>query len=341
MLLSLIALARVRVEGSSAMRGPRILAVLAAVGVLAPAVGQWAVTPTGKRANAVKLNTQRIEQLTAAKGTWSEQEDVFKVSLPRGDIAATVAGVKMSVPMGLGGWAAFKKVGDQCMVMGDNVMLEDQVNPVMSVALGSGLEVTALHNHFMWDAPRIVFMHVGGMGDEETLAAAIGKVFAEIRRTAGSKSQTPKLEIDTSKSVIDGKKIEGILGHKGEPQGGGIFKVTIGRTITMHGHEVGNMMGVNTWASFAGTDDKAVVDGDFMMTEAELQPVLKALRGAGINIVAIHNHMTFEQPRAMFLHFWGVGSTADLAKGIKAALDAQAAVKTAPAGGMEGMTAKH
>ena len=298
----------------------------------------WSAQVYGQQA---KLDTARIEQLTGAKGTFDEKEGVFKVGLPRGDIAATVAGVKMSVPMGLGGWAAFKRVGGQCMVMGDNVMLEDQVNSVMSVALDNGLQVTALHNHFMWDAPRIMFMHIGGMGDEENLAAAVGKVFAEIRRTAGGKGQTPKLEIDTSKSVINSKEIEDILGHKGEPQGGGIFKVTIGRTITMHGHEVGNMMGVNTWASFAGTDDKAVVDGDFMMTEAELQPVLKALRGAGVNIVAIHNHMTFEQPRAMFLHFWGVGSTADLAKGIKAALDAQAAVKTAPAGGMEGMTAKH
>ncbi len=284
-----------------------------------------------------KLDTARIEQLTGAKGTFDEKEGVFKVGLPRGDITATVAGVKMSVPMGLGGWAAFKKVGDQCMVMGDNVMLEDQVNSVMSVALDNGLEVTALHNHFLWDAPRIMFMHIGGMGEEEKLAAAVGKVFAEIRRTAGGKGQTPRLEIDTSQSAIEGKKIEDILGHKGEPQSGGIFKVTIGRTITMHGYEVGNMMGVNTWASFAGTDDKAVVDGDFVMTEAELQPVLKALRGAGINIVAIHNHMTFEQPRAMFLHFWGVGSTTDLAQGLKAALNAQAAVKAAPAKEMKDM----
>jgi phosphotransferase system IIB component len=271
-----------------------------------------------------KLDTARIEQRTGAKGTFEEKEGVFKVSLPRSDIAATVAGVKMSVPMGLGGWAAFKKVGDQCMVMGDNVMLEDQVNPVMSVALDNGLEVTALHNHFMWDAPRIMFMHIGGMGDEARLAVAVGKVFAKIRETSGGKGETPTLDIDASKSTIDGKKIESILGAKGEAQPGGVFKVTIGRTIRMHGSEVGNMMGINTWASFAGSDEKAVTDGDFVMTEQELQPVLKALRGAGINIVAIHNHMTFEQPRAMFLHFWGVGPTTQLAAGIKAALNTQA-----------------
>jgi len=276
-----------------------------------------------------KLDTARIEQLTGAKGTFDEKEGVFKVGLPRGDIAATVAGVKMSVPMGLGGWAAFQPCEHGAMVMGDNVLLEDQVNPVMSVALDSGLEVTALHNHFLWDSPRIMFMHIGGMGDPDKLAAAVGKVFAKIKATAGGKGETPKLDIDASKSTIDGKKIEEILGHKGDPQAGGIFKVTIGRTISMHDHEVGNMMGINTWASFAGSDDKAVCDGDFVMTEGELQPVLKTLRGAGINIVAIHNHMTFEQPRAVFLHFWGVGSTADLAKGLKAALDTQA--KRAPA----------
>ena len=144
---------------------------------------------------------------------------------------------------------------------------------------------------------------------------------------AGAQTHTEakpgKLDIDASKSAIDGKKIEEILGHKGDGQPGGVFKVTIGRTIKMHDHEVGNMMGINTWASFAGSDDQAVCDGDFVMTEQELQPVLKALRGAGINIVAIHNHMTFEQPRAMFLHFWGIGSTTDLAKGLEAALDAQ------------------
>ncbi len=270
-----------------------------------------------------KLDTARIEQLTDAKGTFDEKEGVFKVSLPRGDIAATVAGVKMSVPMGLGGWAAFKKVGGQCMAMGDNVLLEDQVNTVMSVALENGLEVTALHNHFMWDAPRIMFMHIGGTGDEAKLAAAVGKVFAEIGRTADSKGQSPKLEIDTSKSVIDGKRIEEILGHKGESLAGGVFKVTIGRTTKMHGQVVGNTMGINTWAAFAGSDDKAVVDGDFAMYEPELQNVLKALRAANINIVAIHNHMTMEQPRVMFLHFWGIEPTTQLAQGIKAALDTQ------------------
>lgn len=313
----------------------KTLAVVGSVALLAALGGAWAIAEAKKDAKIQKLDTARIEQLTGAKGTWNEAEGVFKVSLPRSDIDATVAGVKMSVPMGLGGWAAFKAGEQGAMVMGDNVLLEDQVNPVMSVALDNGLEVTGLHNHFMWDSPRIMFMHIGGMGEADKLAAAVGKVFAKIKDTSGGKGEAPKLDMDASKSTIDGKKVEEALGRKGEAQPGGAFKVTIGKTTTMHGQEVGNAMGVNTWASFAGSDEKAVCDGDFVMTETELQPVLKALRGAGINIVAIHNHMTFEQPRMMFLHFWGVGSTADLAKGVKSALDAQAAVmgKRRAAGG--------
>ena len=118
------------------------------------------------------------------------------------------------------------------------------------------------------------------------------------------------------------KKIEEIIGVKGQLTHG-VYKITIGRTAKMHGHDVGNAMGVNTWAAFVGSDDKAVVDGDFAMLESELQPVLKALRSAGIDVVAIHHHMTMESPRVIFLHYWGIGATSDLAKGLKAALDTQ------------------
>jgi hypothetical protein len=273
-------------------------------------------------ATAASLDTAKIEQITGAKGKMDEKEGAFKVSMPRNDINVTAGGVKMTPAMGLTCWASFTSMGDHAMVMGDQVLTEDQVNPVMSVALDNGLEVTALHNHFFWDSPKVMFMHISGMGDESKLAEAVGKVFAKIKQTAGGKGETVTADIDTSKSDIDGKKLDDIFGRKGESNKG-IYKVTIGRTTTMMGQEVGNTMGVNTWAAFAGSDDKAVVDGDFAMTEQELQGVLKALRGANINIVAIHNHMTGENPRIMFLHFWGVGSTTELAKGIKAALDTQ------------------
>jgi hypothetical protein len=267
------------------------------------------------------LDTAKIEELTGAKGKLDNQEEgVFKVSVPRSDLAVTAAGVKMTPPMGLTSWAAFKKIGDHVAVMGDTVMLEDQVNPVMSAALDSGLEVTALHNHFFWDQPKVMFMHIGGMGDQATLASAVGKVFAKIKETSGGKGEVPKADIDPAKTTLDPKKIEAALGQKGA-LADGVYKVTIGRSTQMHGHKMAIAMGVNTWAAFAGSDDQAVVDGDFAMLEPELQNVLKALRKANINIVAIHQHMAGEEPRILFLHYWGVGKAEDLAKGLRAALD--------------------
>jgi len=269
---------------------------------------------------ASSIDTARIEALTGAKGALNETEGVFKVSVPRSDLAVTAAGVRLTPPMGLTSWAAFKHAGAHTVVMGDMVLLEDQVNPVMSVALESGLEVTALHNHFFWDSPKVMFMHIGGMGDEARLAEAVGKVFARIKETSGGRGDVPTADIDPAKSSLDTKKIDAILGKSGDLKDG-VYKVTIGRETTMHGASMGSTMGVNTWAAFAGSDDKAVVDGDFAMLESELQGVLKALRGAGIDVVAIHQHMTGESPRVMFLHYWGVGSTEDLAKGLRAALD--------------------
>jgi hypothetical protein len=168
-----------------------------------------------------------------------------------------------------------------------------------------------------------MFMHIGGMGDAEKLAAAVGKVFAEIRETSGG-GEVAKTEIDSAKYTLDGAKIDSVFGVKGETSPNGVHKVTIAKTTKMHGHEMGSAMGVNTWAAFAGSDDRAIVDGDFAMYEDELQVVLKSLRRSNINVVAIHNHMTHENPRVVFLHYWGVGPAADLAKGVKAALEAQA-----------------
>jgi Domain of Unknown Function (DUF1259) len=269
-----------------------------------------------------RLDTAAIERLTGVKGELNEKEGVFKVSVPRRDLDINVAGVKMTPPLGLTSWAAFQRAGEHVMVMGDVVLLEDQVNPAMSVALENGLEVTALHNHFFWDSPKVMFMHIGGMGDETTLAGAVGKVFAKIEETSGGKGEVPRAEISPSQTSLDPKVIEDVIGVKGQ-MANGVYKVTIGRTTKIHGHEVGNAMGVNTWAAFAGSDAQAIVDGDFVMLEPELQSVLKALRRAGINVVAIHHHMTMEMPRMVFLHYWGVAPTRALATGLKAALDTQ------------------
>ena len=268
------------------------------------------------------FDTAKIEELTGAKGALNEKEGVFKVSVPRSDLAVTAAGVKLTPPMGLTSWAAFKKVGNHTVVMGDTVVLEDQVNPVMSAALDSGLEVTAVHNHFFWDCPKVMFMHIGGMGDEATLAAAVGKVFAKIKETSGGKGVVPRADIDPANSTLDAAKLDAALGTKGDYKAG-VYKALFGRKTQMHGSEMGNAMGVNTWAAFAGSSDQAVVDGDFAMLESELQSVLKALRAADINIVAIHQHMAGESPRVLFLHYWGVGRAETLAAGLKAALATQ------------------
>ena len=269
-----------------------------------------------------RLDTAKIEQLTGVKGELNDKEGVFIVRSPRTDLQVTTAGVKMNPAMGLTSYAAFTKAGAKTMVMGDMTLTEDQVNPVMSVALDNGLEVTALHNHFFWDSPKVMFMHIGGMGDEDKLASAVGKVFAKIKETSGGKGQIPKADLDPAKTSLDPKNIESIMGMKGQ-LASGVYKITIGHTTKMGGHEVGNAMGINTWAAFVGSDQQAVVDGDFVMLEKELQPVLKALRRSGINIVAIHNHIETESPRVVFLHYWGVGSTTDLAKGLKTALATQ------------------
>lgn len=266
------------------------------------------------------LDTGTIERLTGAKGTLDEKEGVFKVSVPRKDLSVTVAGVSMTPPMGLTSWAAFKRSGKDDMVMGDMVMLEDQVSPVMSAALDNGLEVTALHNHFMWDSPRVMFMHIGGMGPESEIAAAVGKVFAKIRETSGGKGEKPEAQINPAQSSLDPAKLDSALGLKGQ-YNDGVYKFVVGRKTRMHDVEAGNQMGVNTWGAFVGSDDKAIVDGDFAMRESELQNVLKTLRKSNINVVAIHQHMVGEEPRIMFLHYWGVAPANDLAKGLRAALD--------------------
>jgi len=268
-------------------------------------------------APAAPLDTARIEQLTGVHGKLDREAGVFKVSLPRSDLAVTVGGVKLTPPSGLTSWAAFEPAGAGAMVMGDLVLTEDQVNPVMSLALDHGLEVTALHNHFLGESPRVMFMHIGGSGSVESLADAVGKVLAA---TKAPGVPLPTADIDPSHTQLDTDKLAAALGHRGD-LGGGVYKVTVGREAQMHGHVVGSTMGVNTWAAFSGTDDRAVVDGDFAMRESELQAVLKALRHADIQIVAIHQHMSGEMPRIVFLHYWGIGRAEDLAKGVRSALE--------------------
>src|SRR6266581_1416989 len=282
-----------------------------------------AFTLASNAAQSRKLDTAQIDELTGLKGKFNEQEGVYKVSWPRTDIKISVDKWEMPPFMGLTSWAAFMRgMKDGAMVMGDLVLMQDEVNPVMSAALDNGLQVTALHNHFFFDEPKVYFMHIGGEGDTATLAKGVRAALDTVRRIRAANPQ-PGQSFTSSgipaKSAITAETIQDILGTKGETKDG-MFKAVFGRTVKMPcGCEVGKEMGVNTWAAFAGADDNAVVDGDFVVLEDELQPVLKSLRKSGINIVAIHQHMTHESPRYMFLHYWGRGPAAELAGKVKLA----------------------
>jgi hypothetical protein len=267
-----------------------------------------------------------IETITGLKGTRIDAEGVFKVSLPRKDVAVAVDGWKMPPFMGLTSWAAFKAGGSDTMVMGDLVLFEDEVNLVMSAALEHGLEVTALHNHFFFDQPKVYFMHIGGEGPVATLAGGVKAAFDAVAKRRASQTEPARqfaAQTLPTESTITTEPLEKIFGAKAQ-QSAGMAKFVFGREVTMEcGCKVGKEMGVNTWAAFAGSDANAVVDGDFASTAAELQGVLKSLRGDGINIVAIHHHMTGDTPHLIFLHYWGRGKAAELAASVKKALATQ------------------
>lgn len=263
---------------------------------------------------------------TATNGKTEAADGNVKVSFPRTDVAVEVDGSKLAPFAGLTSWVAFTpgKPGVEAMMMGDLVLFEDEVNPVLSVLLDNGVEVTALHNHFLYAKPSVFFMHVNGEGKVESLGKGIKLAVektAEIRKKSpkpAEKSGAPPL---AAKSAIDAAKLDAVFGVKGMAKDG-MYKATMGRAATAScGCAIGKMMGVSTWAAFQGTDDAAAVDGDFAVTESEMQPVLKALRAGNIDVVAIHSHMTGENPRILFMHYWGRGKTSDLSAVLKKALD--------------------
>ena len=272
---------------------------------------------------AADLNTARIDELIGLKGKMNEKEGVYKVTFPRNDVKVVVDGWTMPPFMGLGTWAAFTQGSHtEAMVMGDTVLFEDEVNPAMSVALENGLSVTALHNHFFFDHPKVYFMHIEGQGTTEQLAGAVRKVYDRVKEIRTANPQ-PKDSFGATalpeKNSISAEPLNKVFGMSGEANNG-MVKFTIGHPATMHGVKIDNAMGVNTWAAFAGSDDNAVVDGDFAVTEDELQSALKAIRVGGINIVAIHSHMTHELPRILFFHYWGRGPAKKLGEAIQGAI---------------------
>lgn len=279
-------------------------------------------------AHAAEPDGEAIARITGRKPEVTG--GVTKISVPRADLAVRVAGVAIVPFQGLTSWAAFEVAGSESMVMGDIVLTEDEVNPALSAALDNGLEVTALHNHFAFDEPRVMFMHIGGHGPSERLATGVKATLDAVERVSkqraanGGKPVAPNAgRTLPATSSIDPKPLEQLLGGTAQAKDG-MAKFVFARKTSMHGADAEAAMGVNTWAVFAGGPDDAVVDGDFAMLEGEVQGVLKALRHGGINVVAIHNHMIGEEPQIVFLHFWGRGRASDLASTLKTARSAQA-----------------
>jgi hypothetical protein len=249
------------------------------------------------------------------------KDAVLKVNIPRNDLKVSVQGVATPTPFGFGGWIAFSKAtGGTDVMMGDLVLTEDEVNPVMSSLLENGLDVTALHNHFFFDTPRIFYMHVHGHGGVADLTAKVAPAIALI-----GKGTQPA--VATAGRAIEGKldtvQLAKIFGQEGE-QNGAVYKITLARpdiALKEMGATINARMGLNTWAAFYGSDADAVVAGDIAMLAPEVTPVLKALRAKGIDVVAIHHHMTGIEPAVIFLHYWGKGQAAMLATAVKAAID--------------------
>tara|TARA_R110002072_G_scaffold161403_1_gene312921 strand:- start:26567 stop:27517 length:951 start_codon:yes stop_codon:yes gene_type:complete len=268
---------------------------------------------------------------TAAETSATLKDGVVRISLARDDVKVTVDGMPLKPFAGLGSWAAFTKTPHGAMVMGDTVVFQDEVTPAMDAAFSHGLEVTALHNHFFFDEPKVYFMHIGGRGNPEALAKGVKAVWDAIKIVRSKTGQPAKRfpgETPDGANTISKAEVERIVGHEAQAKDG-VVKISIGREGKMHGVPIGGAMGLGTWAAFSGSDDLATVDGDFIMTAPEVQSVLKTLRKHEIHIVALHNHMIGEEPTFYFTHYWGKGMAEELATAIRAALDAQQAAKDA------------
>jgi hypothetical protein len=274
------------------------------------------------RGQDVPSDYQQVLKLVSRSGDY--KTSVLKVNIPRNDLQVTIAGYPVPTAFGFGGWFALTK-GDagEDVMMGDLVLLPEEVNPVMSALLEHGLEVTALHNHFFWAEPAIFFMHIHGHGKAVDLANRIKPALDLIGHVVPVTAAGNAPASAAAKSALDTARIAKIVGHEGE-QTGVVYKITVGRSdldVKEMGATINARMGLNTWAAFVGSNEDAAVAGDVAMLESEVTPTLKALRGHGLDVVAIHHHMTNSRPVVIFLHYWGRGPADKLATGFRAALD--------------------
>jgi len=306
----------------------RVKQTIGPLGVLALALCSISVVP----ADGQQMPPEYEQAMKTLGKQGDFKDNVLKINIPRNDLKVTIDGIATPTPFGFGGWLAMTKGdGGMDVMMGDLVLLEDEVNPVMSALLDNGLEVTAVHNHFFFESPRIFYMHVHGHGKAADLARKAKPAVDLIGKGSPQhQSSVTGGNSNVSAGQVDTAKIARIVGHEGE-QSGAVYKITVGRDdlkLKEMGASINSPMGLNTWAAFYGSDANAEIAGDVAMLAQEVSPVLKALRGNGLNVVAIHQHMTSTQPTIYFLHYWGTGPTEKLANGFKAALNELGKAKT-------------
>jgi hypothetical protein len=288
----------------------RMGVVLAVLASLMGSTGRLAAEPDWK---AVERALGRAGALQAG--------DVFRIGMPRTDLSVTVKGVPVKAGLALGSYAAFKQVSDHAMVMGDLVLLDQEVPAVMSGLFNGGLEVTAVHNHLNEMSPHIMYMHYEGHGDAVQLAKALRQALSASGTPLGVPGGAPAT---SAGPALDAKQIEQALGRPGRDVGGGIYQVTVARAepITERGMPLLPAMGVATVLNFQPlADGRAAITGDFVLIDREVNPVARMLRQHGIDVTAIHNHGLMDSPRLFYMHFWATDDAAKLARGLKAALD--------------------
>jgi hypothetical protein len=267
------------------------------------------------------LDTLAIERITGLTGTANIGE--YNITIPQNDLSIMVDGFKIIPPMGLGTWVAFTPVKEGTMVMPDIVVTETDLKPVQQETIRQGLTITAIHNHFVRNRPTVMYMHLGGTGPTEQMAAKTKAVLDKVKEVRGGDPSKGTASNEVAQNTLDTKRLDEILGYKAH-MGKGVYKYTIGRPdvkLTEHGVPVTTFLGFNTWAAWQGLPEKAAVAGDFAMLEDEVADMIKALVENGIEVAAVHNHMVHEQPRIFFPPYWGIGSVEALAKGLRAAPD--------------------
>lgn len=266
-----------------------------------------------------------IEAVIGKKGSYKEAESTYTIPLPRNDLKVTIKGEPVPISFGFGGWVSIKRTmdGKSAMLMGDNVLLQEEVNPLITAAQAEGLEVGAIHNHFFYEEPRIFYMHLHGMGSPEELAKKYAKAISNSKILPANQPPAGPPPAKTGKDIFDVAKLNEIVKYEAAVNGPAI-KYTIGRpdlSVTAMGTEMTTNIGLNTWASFCGSMDNAHIAGDVAMLDHEVNSVIKVFRANNIEVVAVHSHMLGDKPSIKFLHYLGMGPAVDLAKAFRQALD--------------------